>query len=94
MSSDVILKDDGMRILSEHLGLVEAERFIVLMNKEHFDYTQWRKGLFKGVPLKTFLENAQKHREKMRRSSPSRKAKAAAKPAAGRRKAPKRLAHI
>jgi len=63
--SNTVLKDEGMRILAEHLGLVEAERFIVLMRREPFDYTNWRRGLFNDVPLDTFLKDAQKYREDM-----------------------------
>jgi hypothetical protein len=63
MRSNTVLKDEGMRILAEQLGLVDAERFIVLMRREPFDYTNWRQGLFNEVPLDTFLNNAQKYRE-------------------------------
>jgi hypothetical protein len=54
-----------MRVLSEQLGLIEAERFIALMRREPFDYTEWRQGLFKDVPLDKFLSDAQAYREKM-----------------------------
>ena len=63
MRSDSVLKDDGMRILAEHLGIVDAERFIVLLRRESFDYTQWRQGLYKDVPLDIFLRDAQKLRD-------------------------------
>jgi len=62
MRTNTVLKDDGMRILAEHLGLVEAERFIVLLRREPFNYTDWRQGLYKDVPLETFLDDAQKFR--------------------------------
>jgi len=65
MRSNTVLKDEGMRILAEQLGLVEAERFIALMSREPFDYTQWRQGLFNDVPLDVFLQDAQNHRDKM-----------------------------
>jgi len=65
MNSNIVLKDKGMRILAEQLGLVEAERFIVLMRREPFDYTQWRQGLFNDIPLDTFLADAQNYRELM-----------------------------
>jgi hypothetical protein len=65
MRSNTVLKDDGMRVLSEHLGIVEAERFISLLRREPFDYTQWRQELFKDVPLDTFLNDAQAYRDKM-----------------------------
>ena len=65
MRSNTVLKDEGMRVLAEQLGLVEAERFIALMRREPFDYTQWRQGIFKDVPLDAFLKDAQKYREGM-----------------------------
>jgi hypothetical protein len=42
MISDAEIKEKGIRILSEHLGDVEAERFITLMLREPQDYTKWR----------------------------------------------------
>jgi hypothetical protein len=46
MKVDAELKVAGFEILSRHLGLVEAERFIALIQREKFDYTQWRQTLF------------------------------------------------
>jgi len=65
MRSNAVLKDEGMRILVEQLGLVEAERFIALMRREPFDYTKWRQGLYKDVPLDAFLRDAQRYRDEM-----------------------------
>lgn len=42
---DAELKILGFEILSRHLGLVEAERFISLIQREKLDYTQWRQTL-------------------------------------------------
>lgn len=64
MESNTVLKDEGMRILTEQLGLVEAERFIALLRREPFDYTEWRQRLYKDVPLDQFLRDAQELREK------------------------------
>jgi hypothetical protein len=61
--SNTVLRDKGMRILAEQLGLVEAERFIALIRREPFDYTQWRQGLYENMPLDTFLKNAQTYRD-------------------------------
>lgn len=63
MRNDTLLKNDGMRILSEQLGLVEAERFIALMRRDPFDYTEWQRELFKDVPLDKLLADAARHRE-------------------------------
>ena len=65
MRSNTVLRDEGMRILAEQLGLVEAERFIALLRREPFDYTEWRQGLYKDVPLEAFLSDAQNYRDRM-----------------------------
>ncbi len=46
---DAEIKVLGFEILSRYLGLVEAERFIALIQREKFDYTQWRQNLFAGL---------------------------------------------
>ena len=43
---DAEIKVLGFEILSRYLGLVEAERFIALIQREKLDYTQWRQNLF------------------------------------------------
>jgi hypothetical protein len=43
---DAEIKVLGFEVLSRHLGLVEAERFIALIQREKFDYTLWRQNLF------------------------------------------------
>ena len=58
MNSDTVLKNEGMNVLATHLGLVKAERFISLMIREPFDYTEWQRNLFKDVPLDDFLKDA------------------------------------
>jgi len=46
MITDTEIKVKGLEILTDSLGLVEAERFIALIQREPFDYTKWReKGL-------------------------------------------------
>lgn len=60
MRTDTVLRCDGMKALVERLGIVEAERFVMLIQREPFDYTEWRQNLFDGVPLETFLDNARK----------------------------------
>jgi len=56
--NDTVLKNEGMKVLATHLGLVKAERFISLMIREPFDYTQWQRELYKDVPLDDFLKAA------------------------------------
>jgi hypothetical protein len=46
MRSDTLIKNDGMRVLAENLGIVEAERFITLVLRDPFDYTEWQRTLY------------------------------------------------
>lgn len=42
MKTDAVIKQEGINALISKLGYVDAERFIVLITKEPFDYTKWR----------------------------------------------------
>jgi hypothetical protein len=46
MRSDMLIRYEGMRALQKHLGLVEAEKFIVLIRREPFNYTEWQQTLW------------------------------------------------
>jgi len=52
MRSDALIKSDGMRILAEKLGILEAERFITLVLRESFDYTEWQHNLYDNMDVK------------------------------------------
>jgi len=64
MPTDVEIKNNGMKILTDHLGEVEAEKFISLIIKEKFDYTKWQQTLWQNTPLKQLSQKAMKHRKK------------------------------
>jgi len=49
MRTDTEIKMSGFEILNRNLGMVEAERFIALIQREKFDYTKWRENLFDGL---------------------------------------------
>ena len=40
--TDTSIRNEGMEALVSKLGYVDAERFIMLINREPFDYTAWR----------------------------------------------------
>ena len=63
MRTDTLLKSEGMEILATNLGLVEAERFIMLIQKEPFDYTQWQRNLFEGMTVKEISKCATDYRK-------------------------------
>ncbi|MDR1780024.1 MAG: hypothetical protein LBR50_04745 [Tannerella sp.] len=50
--TETVLRNKGMSILINHLGHVEAERFITLIIREPFDYTEWQRDLFDGMSVR------------------------------------------
>jgi len=50
--TDRELRESGTRILLDALGEVDAVRFIMLLNRDPFDYTTWQKGLFEKMDIK------------------------------------------
>jgi len=64
MLTDTILKRKGLDVLSEAFGLVDAERFISLVLREPFDYTEWQRDLYKDVSLDDFCHNVKKFTER------------------------------
>jgi hypothetical protein len=60
MHSEMTLRNEGMKVLINNLGQVEAERFISLIIREPFDYTEWQRGLFDNMSVKELSNTAMK----------------------------------
>jgi regulator of PEP synthase PpsR (kinase-PPPase family) len=45
MMTDTEIRMKGLQILAQHLGDIEAERFVALIQREPSDYTKWRQEL-------------------------------------------------
>jgi len=43
MRTDSEIRMQGMQALIGSLGLIEAERFLVAVNQDKFNYTEWRR---------------------------------------------------
>ena len=56
--TDTVVKQEGMMILLEKLGMVDAERFISLIIREPFDYTKWRADLFDEMDVEELAQRA------------------------------------
>ena len=65
MRTEAMLKDEGMKILSEHLGLVEAERFVSLITREPFDYTEWRQNLCEDMSIREISKKAMDYQKEL-----------------------------
>jgi len=58
MRTDAVIKQEGFLALKEKLDTVEVEKFIVLMKRELFDYTKWRKNLFENMTIEELSKQA------------------------------------
>ena len=59
MKTDAVIKQEGITALISRLGYADAERFIVLMTKEPFDYTKWREQYFdEGLSVRELSKRA------------------------------------
>lgn len=58
MITDTEIKLKSIHLLSEHLGDVEAERFITLIQREPFDYTKWRQTLDENQSIEEISRDA------------------------------------
>jgi len=63
MKPDTLIRNEGMEVLAKYLGLVEAERFIMLIQREPFDYTKWQENLFEGMTVEEISKKAVEHRK-------------------------------
>lgn len=46
MRTDTMIRTEGMKALRNQLGVVEAEKFITLIRRDNFDYTEWQRDLW------------------------------------------------
>lgn len=58
MKTDTVIRNEGMKLLLNNLGMIEAERFIMLIQREPFDYTRWQDGLFEDMSIEEISEKA------------------------------------
>ena len=60
--TDTEIRLNGITALIASLGEVQAERFISLILREPFDYTQWQQTLWKDTGLEALSRMAMEHR--------------------------------
>lgn len=56
--SNTLILHEGMNALKDKLGLVDSEKFITLILRENFDYTEWQKNLWQEKSLREIHEEA------------------------------------
>ena len=62
--TDNEIKSQGIEALISSLGEVQAERFISLILKEPFDYTEWQKKLWSDKNIEEISSMAMKNYSK------------------------------
>ena len=60
MKSDNQIRHEGFKTLFSNMDIVDAERFIAIINRERFDYTKWREGLFEDMSVEQIIEQGRR----------------------------------
>lgn len=47
MRNETVLRVEAMDVLIQQLGELDTERFICIVKSDDFDYTEWRKNLWR-----------------------------------------------
>jgi hypothetical protein len=68
MKTETEIRVAGMHALIGALGLVEAERFLMAVSRERFDYTEWRRHGLPDMPLDELVKLANLEAEKNTRT--------------------------
>lgn len=64
MRADSVIKHEGFNALINQLDIVEVERFVAILNRERFDYTEWRKNLWEDISVEELSERAMIYSQK------------------------------
>jgi hypothetical protein len=58
MRTDTEISYDGFSILFRYMDMIEAERFLTLIQREKFDYTHWREDLLEDLTIEEISARA------------------------------------
>ena len=65
MKSDTLIRIEGMEALMDRLDIMDAERFIMLIKKDPFDYTRWQETLYGKMSVEAICAEATARRARM-----------------------------
>lgn len=69
MRTDTQIRSEGLQALVDALGTVEAERFVTLLLREPFDYTEWQRTLWPDKSVEEISAAAMQSRHLAERDS-------------------------
>jgi len=58
MRTDSALRYEAMELLLKVFGMVDAERFISMIKRDNFDYTEWRRMQWNDMTIEEIHEAA------------------------------------
>ncbi len=58
MKTENVLRVEAMDALIQTLGAVDAERFISIIKRDAFDYTEWRRSIWDGMTIEDIYRDA------------------------------------
>jgi len=58
MITDTEIRIKGLQVLTDHLGDIEAERFIAIIQREPFDYAKWQQGMDEDLTIQEISKKA------------------------------------
>jgi hypothetical protein len=61
MRSDNVLQHEAMELLMLKFGAVDAERFISMIKRDTFDYTEWRRSQWNDMTIEEIFTAATEH---------------------------------
>lgn len=64
--NEAVLQQSAMQCLVKNFGTVDAERFISIIIREKFDYTEWQKDLFVEMSVEELSKLAMEYKKSMR----------------------------
>ncbi len=69
MKTEAEIRMKGMQALINALGLVEAERFLVAVSRDKFDYTEWRRTGLPDISIEEISTAANKLADSLNRAN-------------------------
>jgi len=69
MKTDFEIRNEGFKLLFQYMDSVDAERFLALVNRDRFDYTKWREGLFENMSLTEIIEQGKNYSQSIQKKS-------------------------
>ena len=58
IKTETQIRYEGLDALVKQLGMIDAERFISVILRERFDYTEWQRHLWENDSLETIYQRA------------------------------------